>query len=67
MKVATGAGMAEAVSFCLRGSFVPSVEGGSPGPLMVALSWAYYAGRQGWMLQRKFAAAVLGPHGNTGL
>ena len=27
---------------------------GLPGPLMVAFSWVYYCGRQGWMLQRKF-------------
>ena len=40
---------------------------GPPGLLVVALSWAYYAGRQGWMLQKKFAAAIPGPPGDAGL
>ena len=44
VRVATGTGMAEPVSFGLRGSSVPSVEGGAPratdgGSLLGVLWW----------------------------
>ena len=71
MKVATGVGMTESVSFCPKGSSVPAVEGEPPGPPMVALSQTYYTKRQGWILWRNFTAAIPGPlemlvygHGN---
>ena len=66
-KVATRAEMAESVSFCPRGSSVPSVEGGVLGPLMVAPSWVYYVGRLGWRPLGRFAAATPRPPGDAGL